>query len=71
MTPAVTYKFKVEVRNRWDYSDYSDELTVLCAYKPTEPAEPVTSVVAADVIIDWEAPFNGGSPIIGYRVLIL
>lgn len=46
LTPSVTYSFKVEVRNRWDYSDYSNVLTVLCAYKPTEPEAPITYVVA-------------------------
>lgn len=70
LTPGTTYAFKVEVRNRWDYSTYSNELSVLCAFKPTAPAEPTSQVVAADVIIEWEAPFNGGSPITGYRILI-
>ena len=56
LTPAVTYKFKVEVNNKWDYSGYSlitgdnvngysNILEVLCAYKPTEPQAPVTSIV--------------------------
>jgi len=56
LSPAVTYKFKVEVRNIWDYSGYSlitgdningysNILEVLCAYKPTEPEAPVTSIV--------------------------
>jgi hypothetical protein len=105
LSPAVTYKFKVEVRNIWDYSGYSlitgdnidgysNILEVLCAYKPTEPVAPVTSIVTiaaqedcypttaeswnneaikicSEVKIEWVAPFNGGSPILGYRVLIL
>jgi hypothetical protein len=70
LTPAVTYSFKVEVRNRWDYSTYSNELIVLCAYKPHSPIEPTTKVVASNVVIEWVAPFNGGSPILGYRILI-
>ena len=70
LTPGVIYKFKVEVRNRWDYSTYSNELTVLCAFKPFAPAMPTTLVQYSDVIIDWVAPFNGGSSITGYRVLI-
>jgi hypothetical protein len=70
LTPGVIYKFKVEVRNRWDYSTYSNELTVLCAFKPFAPAMPTTLVQFSDVIIDWVAPFNGGSSKTGYRVLI-
>jgi hypothetical protein len=70
LTPGVTYSFKVEVNNGWDYSDYSNELTVLCAYKPTEPAKPTSEVRADKVVLEWVAPFYGGSPILGYRILI-
>lgn len=55
LTPSVTYESKVEVQNRWDYSGYSNitgdnvygysnKLSILCAYRPTEPVAPVTWV---------------------------
>jgi hypothetical protein len=38
LTFGVTYKFKVESRNSHGYSDYSDEITLLAAFKPEAPA---------------------------------
>lgn len=42
----------------------------MAAFKPDQPISPATSVVAADVIITWDAPSENGSPITGYRVTI-
>lgn len=32
-----TYEFKVEARNQYDYSDFSDVLALLCATLPEVP----------------------------------
>ena len=37
LTAGVTYQFKVESRNSYSFSDYSDVLTLLCAFKPDPP----------------------------------
>jgi hypothetical protein len=70
LTSGQTYKFKVQARNSFGLSDYSTELTLMAAFKPDQPLPPVTSVVAADVIILWQAPTANGSPITSYRITI-
>jgi len=42
LTSGVIYQFKIEARNSYGFSDYSDVLTLLCAYKPEAPAAPTT-----------------------------
>lgn len=37
LTFGTTYEFKVESRNSYSYSPYSDTLTLLCAFKPDPP----------------------------------
>jgi hypothetical protein len=65
------YQFKVKSRNSFGLSlQYSNTVTLLCAYVPTEPAAPVTLVIQDYVQIDWDAPYSGGSPITGYKVYI-
>lgn len=43
---------------------------MLCAFVPTAPAAPTTLVIDDYVKIDWEIPYNGGSPILGYKIFI-
>ncbi len=39
--------------------------------EPNAPAAPITVISGTDVTINWAAPaYDGGSPIIGYTVLI-
>ncbi len=65
------YTFKVEARNALGYSDFSSEVVIRAAAKPDTPAVPVTTVVSnTDAVITWVAPFNGGSPITSYTILI-
>jgi len=65
------YYFKVEARNALGYSDFSTEISVRAAAKPDPPAAPVTTVVSnTSVVITWAAPFNGGSPLTSYTILI-
>lgn len=37
---------------------------------PDPPSIPSTSVYVNDLIIDWEAPYDQGTPITGYKVEI-
>jgi hypothetical protein len=71
LTPGVIYEFKIESRNSYDYSSYSDVLTMLCAFKPEPPAAPTTYRTTNQMNIDWVEPFTNGSPITGYRIYIL
>ncbi len=49
LTSGITYQFKVESRNSYGYSAYSDSITLLCAYKPDAPAS-VTTTNSADQV---------------------
>jgi len=64
-----TYTFKVRARNAVGYGEFSTELSVLAAQKPDIPLAPTTSISDRwDVIIDWTAPYDGGSAILSYTV---
>ena len=34
---GITYQFKIESRNSYGYSAYSESISLLCAYKPDPP----------------------------------
>jgi len=65
-----TYTFKVEAYNIYGYSAYSVPVSILAAQIPAIPAAPITIWRPDDVIVDWTAPDDGGSPIVSYRILI-
>ena len=71
LSQGVPYQFKVEARNAYGYSEYSDIVTVLAADVPVQPVQPTTTWSQSPdvVIIAWTEPDNGGSPITGYNVL--
>jgi len=70
LTSGITYQFKVESRNSYGYSAYSDSITLLCAFKPDAPASVTTTNSDDQVTIQWSAPVINGSPIIGYKIFI-
>jgi large repetitive protein len=70
LTPGTTYKFRVQARNTFGLSVYSDVVTLLCAFVPAAPSEPTTTVIGNNVIINWSAPSSNGSPITSYRIKI-
>ena len=70
LTAGMTYKFKVEARNAFGYSDLSAAVTVLAAQEPATPSAPTTAVVGLYVRISWTAPSTNGSPITQYQILI-
>jgi len=64
------YKFKVEAMNGFGYSEYSDEVSILCAAVPVAPVQPTTTVIADSVVFDWDEPVANGTPLTGYKVYI-
>lgn len=70
LTAGTTYLFIVESRNSYGYSVVSDEITLLCAFKPDPPLTVTTSNSNDLVVIDWVEPITNGSPITGYKLFI-
>jgi hypothetical protein len=67
---AEYYKFKVQARNHYGLSNYSEELLLICAFVPDAPSLPIVDLVTDHVKISWPEPFNGGALINGYRIEI-
>jgi hypothetical protein len=44
LIPGTVYKFKVQARNEFGYSEYSNEVLVLAAQTPDAPSPPSTSI---------------------------
>jgi len=70
LTQGLVYQFKVEARNAYGFSIYSDTVSILTAQVPDQPSAPTTSRSGDSIIITWSAPNSGGSPIKGYRVFL-
>jgi hypothetical protein len=68
LTPGTTYKFKVQARNAFGLSNYSEELSLLSAYVPLKPDSPDAFIFEDRIIISWNDPETNGSPILGYRL---
>lgn len=66
------YQFKVEVRNKYGYSVFSNTVSILSSQIPSRPAKPTTTwnIATDEVTITWVAPDDGGSAIISYTVYI-
>lgn len=64
------YTFRVEARNEYGYSVFSNLMSVLAAQEPNQPNPPTTIWSPDKVTISWASPNNGGSSITGYKVLI-
>ena len=70
LTFGVTYEFKIESRNSYGYSGYSETTTLLCAFKPDPPLTLFTANTNELVTITWDEPIANGSPITAYKVLV-
>lgn len=64
--------FKIQSRNSVGYSLDSQELIVRVARISDVPLDVVTQINLSDrqVQISWEVPYDGGSPIFEYEILI-
>lgn len=70
LTPGVTYEFKIESRNSYGFSTYSETLTLFCAFKPEAP-ETVTTTNENDLVkVSWSEPNVNGSPITQFKIYI-
>lgn len=70
LSSGITYTFKVEARNTFGYSEFSDQVPVLCATIPSKPATPYSYRDGGDVIIAWVTPRINGLEITSYSVMI-
>lgn len=70
LTAGTTYKFKVQARNAFGLSEYSQEILILAAQIPDQPVEPTTSISGPNVVIAWTPPESNGSPIYSYIIQI-
>jgi hypothetical protein len=71
LTSGVTYNFKVQSRNDYGTSDYSEVISLLCAFVPDAPTQPDSYVQDDQVILTWTDPGSNGSPITGYKIYFL
>lgn len=65
---GTVYKFKVQARNSYGLSEYSNELSLVCGFIPDVPAPPTIVIIADQVITEWVAPNPNGSAILSYRI---
>jgi hypothetical protein len=70
LTAGIIFEFKVESRNSYSFSAYSDVITLLCAYIPEPPLTVTTTNLNELVTIDWIVPVTNGSPITAYKVFV-
>lgn len=72
LSAGVTYRFKVESRNAYGYSQLSSELVVVASSAPDAPKNlaNLSAVTSSTQIgISWtQGSYNGGSPVIDYRI---
>lgn len=66
----MTYKFRVEAKNSFDFSAYSSTVSIICATIPTPPSVISTSNSGSNVIITWNAANGNGLPILAYHIYI-
>ena len=66
LTSGSTFTFKIEARNISGYSPTSAAITILCATSPVAVDAPTSVISGALVTIDWNAPYDSGSPITSY-----
>ena len=70
LTFGVTYEFKVEARNNYGYSAFSETETILCAFKPDPPLTVSTANTNELVTITWDEPIANGYVIHEYKILV-
>ena len=70
MTSGTTYEFKIEARNEYGYSAYSNTLTELAAYIPEIPVSVTTEMDGSQVKVLWTLPSANGSPITAYKIFV-
>jgi hypothetical protein len=51
------YSYKIEARNAFGYSEFSETIQILAAQVPDKPLAPTTTFDRTTVKIEWTAPF--------------
>jgi hypothetical protein len=71
LTPGIQYYIKIEQRNEYGYSEFSNPISFLSAYIPEIPDTVTTSIVDFTYIkIQWQLASENGSPITAYKVFM-
>ena len=70
LTFGQTYEFKIESRNSYGYSAFSQTITLYCAFKPDPPLTVSTANTNELVTVTWDEPIANGSPITAYKILV-
>lgn len=72
LTTGTNYEFKVQARNAYGYSDYSNVALILAASVPSKPVAPVTTWSDANdqVTITWTEPPINGAAVLSYTIYI-
>ena len=60
LTAGVTYEFKVEARTSYGYSQFSETVSLLCAFKPDPPLTVTSENIDANVRLSWSEPVTNG-----------
>lgn len=68
-TSGATYNIWIQSRNSFGLSEYSEDLQLICAFIPAVPAPPRTSVIANNVILEWDAPNDNGAVILSLSLI--
>jgi hypothetical protein len=71
LTFGVTYKLRMEARNSYSFSVYSEEIELYCGFKPEPPTVVSTTNVADEVMLAWNAPVDNGATVTAYRIFIV
>jgi hypothetical protein len=64
------YKFKVRARNSVGFSEDSNETIIRAAALPDVPTDVQTVLIDGYIVVSWTEPYDGGSPISAYEILI-
>jgi hypothetical protein len=66
LTSGITYEFTVQARNEYGFSQPSETITLLAAFKPEAPTTVQTENFNDQVIISWAETVDNGSPITSF-----
>jgi hypothetical protein len=58
----------VQAKNSFGHSEFSGTVSILCAAEPDQPNIPTSENFENQVIFDWDAPQENGTPITGYNI---
>ena len=70
LTAGSIYEFKLEAKNSYSYSAFSETLSLLCAFVPDPPMTVVTVNTNEVVTVAWSEPVSNGSPVTAYKILV-